>query len=162
MSERLKLHELDPWFLEEVAREPGCQHLRRCFACGVCTAVCPVSAVEPDFSPSLIIRQVLLGLKDQLLSSPLLWQCARCARCSFQCPQDVRFLDLMQALRRLAVRDGYVSEAQAQRLEAVERAVAALRRRTLAALMHPSDSAADQDELVAAMLRSLGDPQGRE
>jgi len=77
MDDKLRLKDLDPLFKEEVAREPGCQHLLRCFACGVCTATCQVSDIEPGFSPSLIIRQILYGLKKPLLSSPALWHCAR-------------------------------------------------------------------------------------
>ena len=98
MTETLNLQDLDPRFKDEVAAEPGCQHLLRCFSCGVCTATCPVSELTPGFSPSQIIRQVLYGQREALLSSPALWYCARCARCSFQCPQDVRFLDVIQGL----------------------------------------------------------------
>jgi|GEM_PF-3059773 len=134
MSRPLAFDELDPWFPETVAREPGCGHLHRCVGCGVCTALCPVSAMSPDFSPGLILRQVLLGLKGEVLGSPLLWQCAACARCSFVCPQDVRFLDIIQALRRLAVQEGYVSREKAQALAAAEGLLAELRQRTLAAL----------------------------
>jgi heterodisulfide reductase subunit C len=151
MSESLKIHELDPWFLDEVSREPGCQHLKRCFACGVCTASCPVSAVEPDFSPSLIIRQILLGLRSQLLTSPLLWQCARCARCSFQCPQDVRVLDVIQALRRLALREGYVSTEKARALEEAEKLLADLRRQVLAKVIGGADACPE----VGKLLREL-------
>ena len=96
MTETVNLQDLDPRFKDEVAAEPGCQHLLRCFACGVCTATCPVSELTPGFSPSQIIRQVLYGQRAALLGSPALWHCARCARCSFQCPQDVRFLDIIQ------------------------------------------------------------------
>lgn len=158
MDERLKIHELDAWFPEEVAREPGCQHLRRCFGCGVCTATCPVSVVQPAFSPSLMIRQILWGLKAQLLASPLIWQCAACARCSFQCPQDVRFLDIIQALRRLAVREGYVSAAQARRLAEAEAALADLRRRTLAALIPASAEPPEIMELMRRLLTAPDDP----
>ena len=97
MDKTLHIQDLDPLFKEELAREPGCQHLLRCFACGVCTATCPVAEIEPEFSPSRIIRQILYGLKVPLLSSPALWYCVRCSSCSFQCPQDVRFLDIIQA-----------------------------------------------------------------
>ena len=135
MDETLNIHELDPLFKEEVAREPGCQHLLRCFACGVCTATCPVAEIEPDFSPSHIIRQVLYGMKDQLLASPALWYCARCAQCSFSCPQDVRFLDIIQGLRNLAVREGAISPVRAARLAQGEKLIQELRRSLLAALL---------------------------
>jgi heterodisulfide reductase subunit C len=135
MSEKLQIRDLDPQFKDEVAREPGCHHLLRCFSCGVCTATCPVSEIEPGFSPSLIIRQVLYGLKARVLSSPALWYCARCANCSFQCPQDVRFLDIVQGLRRIALRQGTVSRELAARLAAGEQLIQELRRRLISSLL---------------------------
>ena len=135
MDKTLNIQELDPLFKEELAREPGCQHLLRCFACGVCTATCPVAEIDSDFSPSRIIRQILYGMKDELLASPALWYCARRAQCSFSCPQDVRFLDIIQGLRNLAVREGVVSPVRAARLEKGERLIQELRRRFLGALM---------------------------
>jgi len=154
MDDTLRIHELDPLFKEEVAREPGCQHLLRCFACGVCTATCPVAEMEPTFSPSRIIRQVLYGLKGPLLASPALWYCALCAQCSFACPQDVRFLDIIQGLRNLAVREGAVSPARAARLAQGEQFIQELRRRLLAALL-----AAPEDglNLQAELSRLLAD-----
>lgn len=127
MSEILNFHEVDFQFADELAAEPGCGHLRHCFACGVCTAACPVSEIEPGFSPAIILRQILHGQRDQLLASPLLWQCARCARCSFQCPQDVRFLDIIQGLQRMAVRLGVVSAVRADQIEKGERLIRELR-----------------------------------
>jgi heterodisulfide reductase subunit C2 len=144
MTETLNLQDLDPQFKDEVAAEPGCQHLLRCFACGVCTATCPVSELEPSFSPSQIIRQVLYGQREALLSSRSLWYCARCARCSFQCPQDVRFLDIIQGLRHLAIRDGKVTVVRAARLEQGEQVIAALRRRLISELLSgPEDQSVD-------------------
>jgi heterodisulfide reductase subunit C len=131
MDETLNLQDLDPLFKDEVAAEPGCQHLRRCFACGVCTATCPVSELTPSFSPSQIIRQVLYGQRAALLGSPALWYCARCARCSFQCPQDVRFLDIIQGLRNLALRDGWISPARVALLARGEALIQELRRRLI-------------------------------
>jgi heterodisulfide reductase subunit C2 len=135
MTETVNLQDLDPQFKDEVAAEPGCQHLWRCFACGVCTATCPVSELTPDFSPSQIIRQVLYGQRAALLRSPALWYCARCARCSFQCPQDVRFLDIIQGLRHLALRDGLVSPARVALLAEGERLIQELRRRLIGELL---------------------------
>lgn len=148
MEEILQFEQLDPQFPEEVAREPGCQHLWRCFACGMCTATCPVAEVEPQFSPSRILRQVFYGLKDSLLSSPALWYCALCAQCSFSCPQDVRFREIVQGLRNLAVREGAVSPARAARLAQGERLLKNLRQRFLTVLLTaPEDGVNLQAEL---------------
>ena len=152
MDDTLRIQDLDPLFKEEVAREPGCQHLLRCFACGVCTATCPVAEIEPEFSPSRIIRQILYGQKDALLAAPALWYCVRCAQCSFSCPQDVRFLDIIQGLRNLALREGTVSPARAARLAQGEKVIQELRRRLLAALlMAPEDGANLKAELTRVL-----------
>ena len=152
MTETLNLQDLDPLFKDEVAAEPGCQHLLRCFGCGVCTATCPVSELTPEFSPSQIIRQILYGQRAALLSSAALWHCARCARCSFQCPQDVRFLDIIQGLRNLALRDGMISPARAARLERGERLIQELRRRLIEELL----SGPEEQEVQEALARLVG------
>jgi heterodisulfide reductase subunit C len=153
MTEILHLQDLDPLFKDEVAAEPGCQHLLRCFACGVCTATCPVSELTPDFSPSQIIRQILYGQRATLLGSAALWYCARCARCSFQCPQDVRFLDIIQGLRNLALRDGLISLARAAQLERGERLIQELRRRLIEELL----SGPEEQEVKDALARLAGE-----
>lgn len=152
MDKTLHIQDLDPLFKEELAREPGCQHLYRCFACGVCTATCPVAEIEPEFSPSRIIRQILYGMKEGLLTSPALWHCARCARCSFSCPQDVRFLDIIQGLRHLAVREGLVSESRVARLAQGEKLLQELRRRLVSTLVTAPEDGLD---LKAELSRAL-------
>jgi heterodisulfide reductase subunit C len=153
MTETIDLQDLDPRFKDEVAAEPGCQHLLRCFACGVCTATCPVSELEPGFSPSQIIRQILYGQRAALLGSPALWYCARCARCSFQCPQDVRFLDIIQGLRNLALRDGWISPERVALLSEGEQLIQELRRRLIAELL----SGPEEQEVKDALARLAGE-----
>ena len=162
MDKTLHIQDLDPLFKEELAREPGCQHLLRCFACGVCTATCPVADIEPEFSPSRIIRQILYGMKDELLASPALWYCARCAQCSFSCPQDVRFLDIIQGLRNLAVREGMVSQTRADRLAQGERLIQELRRRLLAALLTASEDGLNLKTELGRALEELELPSPEE
>ena len=162
MTETIDLQDLDPQFKDEVAAEPGCQHLLRCFACGVCTATCPVAEIEPEFSPSRIIRQILYGMKDELLASPALWYCARCAQCSFSCPQDVRFLDIIQGLRNLAVREGIVSQTRAHRLSQGERLIQELRRRLLAALLTASEDCLNLKTELGRALEELELPSPEE
>jgi heterodisulfide reductase subunit C len=151
----LRINELDPFFKDELAREPGCQHLLRCFSCGVCTATCPVSEIEPDFSPSHIIRQVLYGMKRELLASPSLWYCARCANCSFQCPQDVRFMDIVQGLRTMALREGLVSSGHAARLAQGERFIQELRRRLIRELLAQAEGDIDVKDTLSHLLSDV-------
>lgn len=40
----------------------------------------------------------------------MLWYCSGCRSCVFVCPQDVSFADIMGAVSKLALKEGYVSE----------------------------------------------------
>ncbi len=153
--EKLRIQDLDHQFKDELAREPGCQHLQRCFSCGVCTAACPVSAIEPDFSPSRILRQIMYGLRTELLASPALWYCLGCAQCSFQCPQDVRFLDIIQGLRHLAVREGLISQDLADRCRQGEALLLQVRRRLLAKIISQPDQAESLSTLMVEIVQDL-------
>jgi len=159
MTDRAQFQENDPYFAEEIAREPGCQHLARCFSCGVCTASCPVSRVEPKFSPSRILRQIQQGRRQALLASESLWFCLRCATCSFQCPQDVRFADIMGGLRNLALREGVISPPQAASLEQLERFMQHLRLKLVSALLSPGETR-DLKVLLQQCIADLDDPEG--
>lgn len=97
-------------FCTEVTAVPGGQFVQQCFSCGACSGVCPVSQAIPDFDPRKMIHMIRMGLKERLLSSDLLWYCSRCRSCVFVCPQDVRFAEIVVALRQLAFDQGYVSE----------------------------------------------------
>ena len=154
IMEKLYIQNLDYNFKDEVAAEPGCQHLQRCFSCGVCTATCPVSAIEPDFSPSRILRQIMYGMRQELLASPALWYCLGCAQCSFQCPQDVRFLDIIQALRHLAVRDGLINQEFADRCRRAETLLLQVRRRLLKQIILQADPVSPSD-LLFNVVRDL-------
>ncbi len=99
---------LNPSFKYEVAQYPGAEKLRLCFACGTCSASCPVREIEERFNPRRIIRMVLLGMKDRVLQSDFIWLCATCYTCSQRCPQGVRFADIMKALENIAVKEGHI------------------------------------------------------
>ena len=106
----VKKKKLDPAFSAEVTALPGGEFLNRCFSCGACSGICPISQAIPDFDPRKIIHMARMGLKEELLSSDLIWYCSQCQGCVFVCPQDVRFADIMNAMWRMALDQGYISE----------------------------------------------------
>jgi heterodisulfide reductase subunit C len=108
----IMMKELEPKFKDEVAKRLGGANIKRCFACGACTGSCPASQTVEEFDPRKIIHMIILGLKERVLSSPIMWYCLLCNTCSFVCPQDVRFSEAMAVLRQMAVNEGYVSPSK--------------------------------------------------
>jgi len=129
----------DANFKYDVAAQPGGEQIKVCFSCGTCTAGCPVTDVDPRYSPRKIIRQVLLGQREAVLSSELLWYCETCYACSAYCPQNVKFGDVMRALREMAVAEGYWSPAFLQRIAEVDRQAHALRLELVRAALDDRD-----------------------
>jgi heterodisulfide reductase subunit C len=119
---------LDTQFKYDVAAYPGGENIKLCFACGTCTAGCPVSAVDPEFNPRKIIRQVLLGMRQEVLSTPVIWRCVQCYSCTAKCPQNVKFRDVMKALREMAAKEGHVKPELLQQVEQLDEFSQKLRR----------------------------------
>ena len=111
---------LDPDFKYEVAARPGGEHIKRCFACASCTLSCPVSEHTPAYSPRKFVHMILLGMKEEVLSSDLIWHCLNCYRCQVHCPQDVQFTRVMEVLRDLAVEQGYAPPEFLAALETID------------------------------------------
>jgi heterodisulfide reductase subunit C len=114
------MNDLDKEFKYEVAARPGASFFKRCFSCGTCTASCPVSEIDERFNPRLFIRQALLGEREKLLSSELLWYCTQCYTCFARCPQDVRFTDVMAVFREMAVEQGYAPKQMPEKIKQVD------------------------------------------
>jgi len=111
--------ELDPKFKDEVANTPGGEHIKRCFLCGTCSAGCPVHEMSDKYNPRKIIRMILLGMRDKVLSSDFVWLCSSCYTCRERCPQDVRISDIMTAVRNIAVKEGYIHPAFRRQLQLI-------------------------------------------
>jgi heterodisulfide reductase subunit C len=104
----LKTTKIDPNFKFEVAKMPGGESIKYCFQCGKCTATCPIRRFDKEYTPRLIIRATLLGLKDIVLSSDVIWLCATCYSCTERCPQGVKLTNIIRAIRNLAIEKGYI------------------------------------------------------
>jgi heterodisulfide reductase subunit C len=108
---------LDPNFKLLVAAEPGGENIKKCFSCGTCTAGCPVREVTDRYNPRKIIRMAILGMKKEVLSSQFIWLCSSCYTCFERCPQDVKIPELMNAIKNIAVREGYLPPAMKIQLD---------------------------------------------
>jgi heterodisulfide reductase subunit C len=117
MTDFIDVGELDPGFRDEVAAEPGGEGFLRCFSCGTCVAGCPVAGRTEKYNPRRIVRMALLGMRQAVLTSEFVWLCSACHTCSERCPQDVHIPELMNAIRRIAVREGYAPPAFRQQAE---------------------------------------------
>jgi heterodisulfide reductase subunit C len=107
----------DPNFKFLITSEPGGENIKKCFSCGTCTAGCPVREVTDRYNPRKIIRMALLGLKKEVLSSQFIWLCSSCYTCFERCPQDVRIPELMNAIKNIAAREGYLPPAMKTQLD---------------------------------------------
>jgi heterodisulfide reductase subunit C len=101
----IKISEQDPNFKYELAEIPGGENIKRCFTCGTCSASCPVRAIEERYNPRQIIRKVLLGLKNEVLTSEFIWLCSCCHSCYEWCRMNVRFTEIIHALRIYALQE---------------------------------------------------------
>ncbi len=77
-----------------------------CLSCGKCTAICPVSRQDADFSPRRLVERATLDENESWLSGPDVWKCITCLRCSELCPGDVHFSEFVRDARSVAVELG--------------------------------------------------------
>jgi ferredoxin len=92
---------VNPQFLTEF-KKYGAVNVEKCFNCGNCTAICPLSTDVEAF-PRRLIRYAQLGLKEPLVSSKELWLCYYCGECTQTCPQQADPGEFMATARRYAI-----------------------------------------------------------
>lgn len=112
---------VDSTFLNEL-KEYGAVGIEKCFNCGNCTAICPLTTSEHPF-PRRTIRFVQMGLRDQLVASIDPWLCYFCADCSITCPRGAEPAETMMASRRWLIAQ-YDQTGKAKELYTSEKKVA--------------------------------------
>ncbi len=115
----IRQEELNPGFKKQVIEK--LPEAARCFTCGSCSAVCPETLMDEEMDPRRFIRLVNLGLRDEALASKFKDICAIHYRCFSRCPQGVQISQIMNAIKELAVEDGYSYPASLAELEKAER-----------------------------------------
>ena len=74
-------------------------------------------------------------MKEKVLSSDFIWLCSLCNTCSFICPQDVRFSEVMGVLRDMAVKEGFVDPSFPQQIAAIDKFSQTIRDKILQAIV---------------------------
>jgi len=94
----------------------GGNRINNCYQCGACTGDCPSARFSDDFNPREIMLTALLGNFDNLLAadSPI-WNCSNCYNCYERCPQDVRPVEVIIALKNMVQK----TEARPESVSAV-------------------------------------------
>ena len=94
----------NPEFISELSAAGGA-NVKLCFQCGTCTAGCPSGKITA-YRIRKLMRMAQLGLKEDIISSEDLWQCTTCYTCEERCPRGVPIVDVVIALRNIAVANG--------------------------------------------------------
>jgi heterodisulfide reductase subunit C len=100
--------EPNPEFTRKVV-DAGGKTVNLCFQCGTCTGSCP-SGRQTAFRVRKVVRRAQLGFEEDVLPSEDLWLCTTCFTCYERCPRGVEIVDIIMALRNMAVRKGYMAE----------------------------------------------------
>jgi len=98
----------NPGFEKQII-DAGGEEVKMCFQCGTCTASCP-SGRRTSYRVRKLMRQAQLGLKDEIIGKEELWDCTTCYTCVERCPRVVPIVDIVIALRNIAVSEGNMYE----------------------------------------------------
>jgi len=129
--------QLDHGFRERLGQVLEGDGVNYCYQCGACVGDCPTARFTGEFNPRNIMLQVLYGMEEELLGekSPI-WMCSNCFTCFDRCPQDVKPIEVIIALKNLMGEQGAapagVAEAAARILASGRSAIvttATVRRR---------------------------------
>ena len=88
--------------VEEI-KEFGGDAVKYCYQCGKCDTVCPWNKVI-NFSIRKLIREATFGIPEIELEE--VWRCTTCGKCPQECPRDVKQVDDVVAMRRIATEYG--------------------------------------------------------
>ncbi len=69
-----------------------------CLACGLCSSGCPASGID-RMDPRRFVRMAMLGLDEELSTTPWIWSCTLCQRCKSVCPMGIDVSLLVAAAR---------------------------------------------------------------
>jgi len=76
-----------------------------CYQCAKCTSGCEAHKLL-ELEPHKIIALLKRGLIDEMVNSEIIWTCMSCFKCRERCPQKVAPVEVLFALKNMAVASG--------------------------------------------------------
>lgn len=76
-----------------------------CYQCAKCTSGCEAHKLL-ELEPHKMVALLKRGLIDEMVNSEIIWTCMSCFKCRERCPQKVAPVDVLFALKNLAVASG--------------------------------------------------------
>jgi heterodisulfide reductase subunit C len=76
-----------------------------CYQCAKCTSGCEAHKLL-ELEPHKIIALLKRGLIDEMINSEVIWTCMSCFKCRERCPQKVAPVEVLFALKNMAVASG--------------------------------------------------------
>ena len=76
-----------------------------CYQCAKCTSGCEAHKLL-ELEPHKIVALLKRGLIDEMVNSEVIWTCMSCFKCRERCPQKVAPVDILFALKNMAVAQG--------------------------------------------------------
>ena len=76
-----------------------------CFQCAKCTAGCEAHKLL-ELEPHKMVALLKRGLIDEMVNSDIIWTCMSCFKCRERCPQKVAPVEILFALKNMAVANG--------------------------------------------------------
>ena len=76
-----------------------------CYQCAKCTSGCEAHKLL-ELEPHKIVALLKRGLIDEMLNTDIIWTCMSCFKCRERCPQKVAPVDILFALKNMAVASG--------------------------------------------------------
>ena len=76
-----------------------------CYQCAKCTSGCEAHKLL-ELEPHKIVALLKRGLIDEMVNSDIIWTCMSCFKCWERCPQKVAPVEILFALKNMAVSSG--------------------------------------------------------
>ncbi len=76
-----------------------------CYQCAKCTSGCEAHKLL-ELEPHKMVALLKRGLIDEMVNSDIIWTCMSCFKCRERCPQKVAPVDVLFALKNMAVASG--------------------------------------------------------